>query len=329
VQLFYMVSAFTLCLSLDEKRRERYPIFNYFIRRFFRIAPLFYVVILVNLLARIFAPFYSSLGDLRPGEILLGFFFLNGISPRAINNVVSGGWSIAVETSFYLVLPILHRYALSVRRSLKLFTFTAPVLGTLSVLLAIRQRDPVHVEYFLFYWFPVEFPVFILGILSYCIWKKYIGGGIGDTEKQREISLLLIGSSFMLYCGCLPFTDVQVYFSSFIFLPLILGLSIRPWPAFVNHFTRFIGKISYSLYLLHFFILGWISSALRWLDERPNHLPSRYIFHRLLGVEIVFPVALIISVPICTLSWRYIEQSGIQLGRQLIAWREGRRPADT
>ena len=43
VQLFFVMSALTLFLSLDSRRRtEARPVANFFVRRFFRIAPFFY-----------------------------------------------------------------------------------------------------------------------------------------------------------------------------------------------------------------------------------------------------------------------------------------------
>jgi len=47
VQLFFVISAFTLFLSLSTRRKnEKRPTLNFFIRRFFRIAPLFYAALL-------------------------------------------------------------------------------------------------------------------------------------------------------------------------------------------------------------------------------------------------------------------------------------------
>lgn len=43
VQLFFVMSALTLFLSLDSRRRtEARPVANFFVQRFFRIARLFY-----------------------------------------------------------------------------------------------------------------------------------------------------------------------------------------------------------------------------------------------------------------------------------------------
>ena len=324
VQLFYMISAFTLCLSLDGKRQEVHSLSNYFIRRFFRIAPLFYVLIVVNVLVKHIAPHYSSSRNLGHLDILMGFFFLNGVRPHAINTVVFGGWSIAVETTFYLLLPLLHRFFGTIRRSLLLFVMSAALLGSLSTYLASNSTDLDLITYFGFLWFPVEFPVFVLGILGYCIWEKYFINRIDKSADHKDVSSLLLLTSLVLYCGCLPFTDRQLYFSSFVFLPLILSLSIYPWRILVNKVTMFIGKISYSLYLLHFFVLLGMGTLLQKIDLRSSHPVSHYVFGQLAGCVLVYVVVLSISIPICMLSWKFIEQPGIRLGRRLIARREGR-----
>ena len=40
-------------------------------------------------------------------HVLLTALFLHGWHPETINTVVPGGWSIAVEMSFYLFVPLL------------------------------------------------------------------------------------------------------------------------------------------------------------------------------------------------------------------------------
>lgn len=83
VQLFYIISAFTLFLSLSRRYfSDTSPFICFFIRRFFRIAPLFYLAIL----------FYSILDGLGPRfwapngvgalHIILTALFLHGWMPR-------------------------------------------------------------------------------------------------------------------------------------------------------------------------------------------------------------------------------------------------------
>ena len=165
VQLFYMVSAFTLFLSLDSGRAEENPWSNFFIRRFFRIAPLFYLAILANLLMH-------GRGDLSNLDILSGFAFLNGLIPKAINSVAIGGWSIAIETSFYALVPLVYSRIKTLPQSIALFLVSSVSLGGISFFLSHRAASLS--EYFSFLWFPVEFPVFTLGIVAYMTWKQYI-----------------------------------------------------------------------------------------------------------------------------------------------------------
>ena len=320
VQLFYMVSAFTLCLSLDSRKVEHHSLANFFVRRFFH-----YVAICLNSALNRFAPAYSSLHPLSRWQILTGFFFVDGLSPRTMGLIAIGGWSIAVETSFYVLLPFLHRRFHTVRQTLTLFLVSGLVLGVISRFLSLWA--PAYAQqYFAFLWFPVEFPVFVLGLLTYATWTQFIKTQQALDDGQKcGIALLLVFASFMMYWGSLPFNDLQLYFSSFLFFPLILGLSIYLWPFLVNKLTRFFGKISYSVYLLHFHVLIVVGWVLRRIDQYPSHLVSRFIMGRPIGMVIIFLFAAAISVPICVLTWEFIEQPGIRLGRRLIAYREGER----
>jgi peptidoglycan/LPS O-acetylase OafA/YrhL len=47
VALFFVVSAFTLFLSNDNRKDEHSPVLNFFIRRVFRLAPMFYLATLL------------------------------------------------------------------------------------------------------------------------------------------------------------------------------------------------------------------------------------------------------------------------------------------
>jgi len=312
-------------MSLDRKQTEHHPLANYFIRRFFRIAPLFYVLILFNLFLKHVAPAQSALSGLKGFDLVLGFLFLNGLRPYAINGVVAGGWSIAVETTFYVCLPFLYKHFKGIRPTLLLFAISAPILHVVSKLHALRAVDVAQEQYFILFWFPVEFPVFVLGMLAYYVWKQYIEGCALSLDNRREISALLLTASFMIYCACLPFHDVKLYFSSFLFLPLLLALSMYRWPLLMNRFTAYVGTISYSLYLVHPLVLSLLHSALVRIDARPDHPVTRFVLDQPLGLLGMFLVALALSMPVSMLTRRLIEVPGIDLGRRLIAHRESLR----
>jgi peptidoglycan/LPS O-acetylase OafA/YrhL len=101
VQLFFVISAITIFMTL-EADRERFcaarhiTLRFYYIKRFFRIAPLYYVAIAIYGLIS-WGALRSGyerawvLGAHSPAEILLTVLFLHALSPSAINNVVPGG----------------------------------------------------------------------------------------------------------------------------------------------------------------------------------------------------------------------------------------------
>lgn len=110
VQLFFVVSAFTLFLSLDRRKPgERHPNLNFFIRRFFRIAPLFWAAAVFYLWYRIpgMEGWLGSEKHITRGNIASAFTFTNGWNPRWLNSIVPGGWSVATEMGFYLLVPFL------------------------------------------------------------------------------------------------------------------------------------------------------------------------------------------------------------------------------
>ena len=107
VQLFFIVSGYTMMLTYGD-RLDLAAARSFYLRRFFRIAPLFWVAIVFYLLVTRgrgitnFAPDGVGVSD-----VLLTFFFLHSSSVTAYNSVVPGGWSIAVEMQFYLLFPLL------------------------------------------------------------------------------------------------------------------------------------------------------------------------------------------------------------------------------
>jgi peptidoglycan/LPS O-acetylase OafA/YrhL len=322
VQLFYVVSAFTLYLSMRARwDKEKHPISNFFIRRFFRIAPLFYLAIFANIIYL----YFFNLSHPSIFDFILGFTFLHGLKPQTINSVAIGGWSIAVETSFYFILPFIFQRVINLKKSVLLLIVSSLCAPLLSYLLCyhvswsgwisdIYKNQP---EYFFFTWFPIEFPVFCMGIIAVYL-KDFIDQSI-TVEARKTLSLILIAVSAILFIQNIPIHNNTLYLSSLGFVPLLLGLSLKPWKVFVNKYIVYIGKISYSIYLVHFFVLIMIENLLIWIEELTN---TSLFFGSKLGFPVVVILVSLGSFFISYATWRWIETPGILLGRSIIAKRE-------
>jgi peptidoglycan/LPS O-acetylase OafA/YrhL len=95
VQLFFLISALTLCLSASKRITEHNPTINFAIRRFFRIAPLFYAAFIFFVVLPVIR------GNLQPtpeiDHMLATLLFVNGWWPTWISSPIPAGWSVAVE----------------------------------------------------------------------------------------------------------------------------------------------------------------------------------------------------------------------------------------
>lgn len=123
VQLFFLASAITLCHSMSARKKvDAFPIFFFYLRRLFRIAPLFWAAIVFYwTFPHIMPTFWLSQwapAGVHPSYFVLTTLFLHGWHPYTFTSIVPGGWSIAVEMTFYILFPLIFYFlGLSLKRT--------------------------------------------------------------------------------------------------------------------------------------------------------------------------------------------------------------------
>ncbi len=305
VQLFFVVSAYTLCLSYaGRKGFEKNPINNFYLRRFFRIAPLFYLATFLYL----YLGFSLENKDFSFLNILTTITFTNGFFPQYINNIVFGGWSIAVEAFFYLIFPFLFTFMNSIRKTV-LVTFVSIILFQnirfffLSLPVVATTPD---LQTYTFQFFPSQFPVFLIGMLFYVIHQK------NPTKRERRIVMTFFMLIFILAISQYIF-GVKViaghYIYALIFGALLHFLHTTHVKLLVNSFTAYVGRISFSVYLIHtamFYLLSYYGI----LDTVPQ-IPILNFFIRFLLVTLL-------SFAFGSITYYEIERRGISYGKRII-----------
>jgi len=177
VQLFFFASAFTLCHSWIGRAGEKQKLLNYGIRRYFRVAPIYYIGIAIYCLSSISENYHRSQLAV-PSEqysftnILANLFFLHGFYPPANNNIVPGGWSIGTEVSFYLVFPALISLFIKsdLNNFIKVFLFPLAILviSQLALLvICMYTEHKISNNTFIYYNLINQIPVFALGMSYY------------------------------------------------------------------------------------------------------------------------------------------------------------------
>jgi len=319
VQLFFVASALTLCMSwLTRSSHEKFPIRNFYIRRFFRIAPMFYIAILIYISMKGVSSSYWSSNGIEWWFVPVTAAFLHGFHPETIISVVPGGWSIAVEMSFYFILPFLLPHIKSMK-SCSFFLFISIVLSGLNMLLVPRIFSyPESQQYLLknFYYlnFLGQLPVFIIGIFCYLILR----------EKYPLKQIAIVGGSFfaiLLLAFLYPVFKLPDYFIADKLFKLphhfiagglfsVFALLLANWPIrlSVNRITTTLGKLSFSMYLTHFAILTYFS-MLGFSDIFPkSNIAS--LLH--------FLCVVLVTAIVSSFFYKYIEKPGIALGKRVI-----------
>jgi peptidoglycan/LPS O-acetylase OafA/YrhL len=295
VQLFYILSAFTLFYSLHSRISEDKNTWrDFFIRRFFRIAPLWWLSIAAFLYIRSQYSFSWS-------TILTNVFFIHGFHPQQINSIVVGGWSIAVEMNFYLLVPIFWKLCKDLKSTVIVFFWIYLATRILTLYLAPMNpgfSDSLWREY-LFYYLPHQLPVFLFGFMLFHI--------VIRKDRHMTPTAWIHAAAFLL----VVFSFHKDWFMGqcAILFPLVWIVSQAPQvKLWNNRFLQYLGKISFGLYLVHFGAV-LIVNELGILSWIPHPLTQF-----LVGWILVSTIA----TGIATLTYRLFEKPGIAYGNRLI-----------
>lgn len=328
VQLFFIVSALTLMMSWHSRQDGA---INFYIRRFFRIAPMFWISIIGYLWLHGYAPGYWSPDGMNHLTVFMTAIFSHGWNPAYFNSVVPGGWSIAVEMFFYLLFPLL---AYLIRNA------KGAIIGcTISLFIAhLSFRYALEYRHFLWpniqhdyltwglinLWFPNELPVFMVGIYLFFL----ISSSPSPKTKYFYKTLLVFSVLMMAYLALRndPYSILRGYISiyeayGFIFAIFAYALAKGAGGILVNSVAVMIGKVSYSAYLLHFAVMelfgGWISGVIRLMTDSPSRGGEYFLYY--------FPAIVVVTVSISSMTYVFIEKPMIKIGNRLIKFLDNRR----
>ncbi len=265
VQMFFVASAFTLCLSADNRRAEAQPLRNFFLRRLLRIAPLYWLGI------AIYSAMFIHDGEgaaYTPANILANVLLIHGLVPAANNSIVPGGWTIGAEVLFYLLFP--WGYAALARGWRKYGTRALAAAFAVSLAVSLAWQGWFRLwsghwlvnNGFAYCALPTQLPVFVLGIAWYlAVWRGDHFAPVLRRDLPGGVILLLacagiIGFELVPLNGLLPVLAGAA--------ALLLGNGLRGGLLCWSWLGE-VGKVSYSLYILHFAVVWRLSAwVLHW-----------------------------------------------------------------
>jgi peptidoglycan/LPS O-acetylase OafA/YrhL len=303
VQLFFIVSALTLMMSWARRQDGSSP---FYLRRLFRIAPMFWLATAAFLLLFGTGPRFDAPFGVGWRQVVTSLTFTHGFRPDTIDAIVPGGWSIAVEMMFYAMFPWLATRVTTLRRALMFaigaFAFAIALRSVSTELLALLfPEDPAALRgVFGFVWFPAQLPAFAVGILVF----HTLRSGVYVPARLAVPGFL----AALVLVGVLPLFGAGVQ-TNFQISVVALGVAVlcasQSTSTLVAHpALRWVGKVSFSAYLWHFFLL--------YLPLDPP------LVEGWLGMLVGYGALVVATIALSSLTYAFIEVPMIAMGESFI-----------
>jgi peptidoglycan/LPS O-acetylase OafA/YrhL len=282
VQLFFILSAYLLFLPQFKRlyhRQAIQPVNSFILRRFFRIAPLYYLLI--------FALLYFPLSNYQSiyinadnfYHLITHYLFVHSFFSSTVFSVISVAWSLSIEFIFYFFLIIL------IHSLNKFFSFKIKWLkyGLFIFILLLPLPFSIYVT-------KISTEIHILSLSSF-----YIGILLALTQFfmiEKKLSLTGVYTKIIsvLIISALAFIFYRIQFDSnpenfmtkelapsafhlqivkyLVIVSLLFALMMLIsffkdrifYPIFSFYPLRFIGLVSYEMYLSHIFVFMYIKN---------------------------------------------------------------------
>ena len=297
VDVFFVISGYLITgLILPEIKANRFSIINFYVRRSRRIFPALFAMFAVAFVVALIFYFPSETHAFRESltaatlfvSNIYFYFTQNYFAPAADTQPLLHTWSLAVEEQFYVIFPwillLLSRFRLSIEK--RILAVAAIASFAASAWMAYNQPTGA-------FYLPQSraWELSIGALLAMGAFPIVRARWLG--EAMGLLGLLLIAASTLLYSDDTPFPGIAAA-APCIGAALLIhsGEAQKPlaarllslWP------VRFIGLISYSLYIWH-----W-----------PIDVFYQYIWGVPSGMEKIAILAATFLVAIA--SWHFVER---------------------
>jgi peptidoglycan/LPS O-acetylase OafA/YrhL len=321
VIFFFLLSGFVLGRSMEHRNICISSIISFYVRRLFRLYPaVFFTVIFAFLTSRYYldpasvalkVPFSGILTDAKNSSSLHDIINNLTLSSFSLDHPL---WTIKVEFLGSLLMPlmivILEFFPMLTMPTIAIL---ALVLGFGS-LIGFPRKDIFAPGYFML--------PFFLGIFIKSIFQK--GGicfGVSVTKWALFFCFLL-----MLSVGFMTNVDALDCAYSIIlgcFLLIMIPCSWAKLRSLLHlQQVRFLGQISYGIYLLQLPVI-----CLIWSNLAKFHSSLLYSYHPAVAIGVLFVLTLVLVIPLAFVVERYLESPlnkiGHRLGRFVESWERG------
>ena len=287
VELFFVLSGFligTILLKVyyQENQLNFSNIKIFWMRRWFRTLPNYYLMFLVYGILLYFAHHLNVFGHIRYLSYL--FFLQNSVTPQP-NEFFPVAWSLSVEEWFYLIFPVLLFLLTKVFYKKRALSFLITILSIIIFELAFR----IYVAVFMHHtWdegfrklMPLRLDSIDIGVLAAYIKYHKPSFWINKAKILAVFGVIILAGLALYFSRAYAvqydavtwdhnfnagiFLETIFFtltsFSIALLIPFLYSINVKKG-AFSNSVT-FISTISYSIYLTHLLVILVLSHILK------------------------------------------------------------------
>lgn len=308
VQLFFTLSGFVIFLNYFEKINNKNDIISFFKKRFKRLYPLHLFFLLVFLFVEVAKYiFYLKYGieannkafsENNIQNFFLNIFFLQHLAETHSFN--SPSWSISVEMMLYITSGIIFLYfkkSISWICAIYIFVF----------LIFFNNLYGANLSMDAYFSGLYSFFIGCLFCFLFIKTKKII------KNIYYEIFYLFFLIIFFVEFFYLKFINNEYLYSIFFGLIFFLSCFLKKnsiiYKALFNSFFIYLGKISYSIYLSHIFVIWTIKQFLRFVMDVPTIINNNIIYLDMKNLDenLITIFAFLITIIFSSFTYKFIE----------------------
>lgn len=327
---FMLITGFLMMYHYDQATNNSYTVYSksttFYLKRFFRLYPLYFVVVLIGYLSfpivndlsikmhhhflgtedQLLSFTYGPGKNVNFWDLLTHLTFIHGLLPQYNATIIGPAWSLSTEIQFYLIFPFLMMFLYKTRNFVTLILISVCAYWISNKLLGIWET-------------PGKLMTF--GAPS-TIFQKMIYFNMGIVLAQYKLNRSRINLVFLNLIVLSIFSETPISTMVCLFIStLFLSGELEPYlPSPLNYAikltkkilslrgTGFGANISYSFYLIHSMLIP-VSFG---LGTKIASVDQTYF------IPVIFLIFITSSISISYIFFLLVEKPFMKIGQQII-----------
>lgn len=304
VDLFFVISGFVMVYVSADHFAQPNVAWRFILRRIARVVPVYWFYTTIVLIVGLLAPKLFRGLDLSPLYIIASYLFVPMASANGdkMHPLLGLGWTLNYEMFFYVLFAPM----LFLKRANAIVVLAAVFLALVLVGTFLQPTDGA-----LWFWSRSIILEFVSGSLLAILylrgWRH--GSAVAAILTSLALIWLLVTASYWNRGG----PDVRLFVTGVPAILIVAGIIMtRTFDAdwrnhFISRIFLLLGDASYSLYLVHMFVIRALTKLLP-VDALGGLYPYLFLF-----------LTISISAAIAIMSYRMIEQPSNQMMRRWLS----------